>query len=253
MSDSKGELAVAVRDVAKSYRLTGHRAAEIKTTILHPFRSLRGTTERFWAVRGVSLDVPRGQSLGIIGSNGSGKSTLLRLIAGLTRPTGGSVCVSGRLATLLELGAGFHGQISGRDNAILNAVLLGLSIKEARERVDSIIAFAELEQFIDQPMRTYSAGMFLRLGFAVAVHVQPEVLLVDEVLAVGDAEFQQKCYAHIEELRRQGVTIIIVSHDLPAIERFADRAVLMEHGTAVSDGTPSDVVARYRVQSGALA
>lgn len=253
VSCADDDAAVVVRNVAKSYRLTGHRAVEIKTTILHPFRSLRGTSERFWAVRDVSLSVPRGQSLGIIGSNGSGKSTLLRLMAGLTVPTQGSVSVSGRLATLLELGAGFHGQISGRDNAVLNGVLLGLTMKEARERLDQIIAFAELEQFIDQPMRMYSAGMFLRLGFAVAVHVRPEVLLVDEVLAVGDAEFQQKCYGHIEELRSQGVTIVIVSHDLPAIERFTDRAVLMERGRAVADGHPSEVVAQYRYQSGAPA
>ena len=231
--------------MAKSFRLTGHSAAAVKTAVLHPLRSLRGSAEEFWALRGVSLEVPRGQSLGIIGANGSGKSTLLRIMAGLTTPTRGSVAVTGRLATLLELGAGFHGQISGRENAILNAVLLGLRLREARERLPAIVAFAELEEFIGEPMRTYSAGMFLRLGFAVAVHVQPEVLLVDEVLAVGDAEFQQKCFAHIEGLRREGVTIVIVSHDLPAVERFTDRVMLMERGEVIAEGRPADVVARY--------
>jgi ABC-type polysaccharide/polyol phosphate transport system ATPase subunit len=153
--------------------------------------------------------------------------------------------VHGRVAALLELGAGFHGQISGRDNAILNAVLLGLTIGEARERLDDIVAFAELEDFIDQPMRTYSFGMFLRLGFAVAVHVQPEVLLIDEVLAVGDVEFQEKCFAHIEGLRGRGVTIVIVSHDLPAIEWFTDRTLLMARGILAADGPPGEVIRLY--------
>ncbi len=241
--------AISIRDVAKSYRLTGHRATEIKTTLLHPRQTTRGQDERFFALKGVSFDVLPGDSLGIIGSNGSGKSTLLRVMAGLTTPSSGSVTVNGRMATLLELGAGFHGQISGRDNAILNAVLLGLTMKEARERVEDVIEFAELRQFIDQPMRTYSQGMFLRLGFAVAVHVRPEVLLVDEVLAVGDADFQQKCYAHIDELRTRGVTIVIVSHDLPAVERFTDRAILLEKGLIAADGPPRDVIERYRRQS----
>jgi ABC-type polysaccharide/polyol phosphate transport system ATPase subunit len=239
--------AIVVSDIKKSFRLTSHRARDVKTMVLHPFRR-RVEQEPFWALRGVSLEVPRGQSVGIIGTNGSGKSTLLRILAGITEPTSGRVEVKGRVAALLELGAGFHGQISGRENALLNAVLLGLTIQEARDRLEDIIAFAELEGFIDEPMRTYSGGMFLRLGFAVAVHVQPEVLLVDEVLAVGDAEFQEKCFAHIEGLRRKGVTIVIVSHDLPAVERFTDRVVLMERGLVVADGDPTSVVRFYTHQ-----
>jgi ABC-type polysaccharide/polyol phosphate transport system ATPase subunit len=237
--------ALCVRAVTKSFRLSAHRNRDIKTAILHPLQSRKHAVAPFWALRGIDLAVARGESLGIIGANGSGKSTLLRIMAGITQPTAGAVEIRGRVAALLELGAGFHGQISGRDNALLNAVLLGLSMQEARERLDAIIAFAELEAFIDEPMRTYSLGMFLRLGFAVAVHVHPEVLLVDEVLAVGDAEFQQKCFGHIEELRRRGVTIIIVSHDLPAIERFTDRAVLMDHGLIVMDGRPGEVIRHY--------
>ncbi len=237
--------AVVVKDLTKSFRLTSHRARDVKSLVLHPFSHRAPASEAFWALRGVSLEVPRGQSLGIIGFNGSGKSTLLRTLAGITTPTTGTVEVRGRVAALLELGAGFHGQISGRENAILNAVLLGLTISEARARLDDIIAFAELQDFIDQPMRTYSFGMFLRLGFAVAVHVHPEVLLIDEVLAVGDVEFQEKCFAHIDELRGRGVTIVIVSHDLPSIERFTDRIVLMDKGLVTADGYPADVIGLY--------
>jgi ABC-type polysaccharide/polyol phosphate transport system ATPase subunit len=156
------------------------------------------------------------------------------------------VHVNGRVAALLELGAGFHGQISGRENAVLNAVLLGLTLDQAKERLESIIEFAELQAFIDEPMRTYSMGMFFRLGFAVAVHVYPEVLLVDEVLAVGDEDFQQKCFEHIEGLRSRGVTIIIVSHDLQAVERFTDRVVLMRAGRVAEDGEPEHVIRVYR-------
>ena len=244
------DLAVSIRGVTKSFRLSAHRTHDIKTAILHPFQGRKRRAEPFQALRGIDLAVRAGESVGIIGANGSGKSTLLRIMAGITEPTTGSVEINGRVAALLELGAGFHGQISGRDNALLNAVLLGLSIQDSRARLDDIIAFAELEDFIDEPMRTYSLGMFLRLGFAVAVHVRPEVLLVDEVLAVGDAEFQQKCFAHIEELRRRGVTIIIVSHDLPAVRRFTDRVVLLEHGLAILDGPPSDVIRYYERETG---
>jgi ABC-type polysaccharide/polyol phosphate transport system ATPase subunit len=238
------QAAIVARDLTKSFRLTSHRARDIKTVLLHPLRK-RAEPEPFWALRGVDLVVPRGQSLGIIGSNGSGKSTLLRIMAGITQQTAGTMEVRGRVAALLELGAGFHGQISGRDNAVLNAVLLGLTIREARERLDDVIAFAGLEDFIDEPMRTYSFGMFLRLGFAVAVYVHPEILLVDEVLAVGDVDFQQKCFRHIEDLRRRGVTVVIVSHDLPSVERFTDRAVLMEKGVIVADGDPGAIITRY--------
>ena len=245
--------AIVVRDLTKTFRLTAHRARDLKTAVLHPFQGRGSRPEAFAALRGVSFEVPAGQSLGIIGANGSGKSTLLRVLAGITTPSSGTVRVRGRVSALLELGAGFHGQISGRENALLNAVLLGLSYEEARARLPEIIAFSELEAFIDEPMRTYSMGMFFRLGFAVAVHVNPEVLLVDEVLAVGDAEFQKKCFAHIEELRSRGVTIVIVSHDLPAVERFTDRVLLMQKGVIVADGEPSDVVRRYRREEEKLA
>jgi ABC-type polysaccharide/polyol phosphate transport system ATPase subunit len=237
---------IEVAGVGKAFRR--REAGDLKSALLGAGRN-RGGGSPFWALRDVSLSVDRGESLGVIGSNGSGKSTLLRIIAGLTPPTLGRVSVRGRASTLLELGAGFHDKINGRDNALLNAVLLGLSLDEARRRLDEIIAFAELQDFADQPMRAYSLGMILRLGFAVAVSVRPEVLLVDEVLAVGDREFQQKCFRHIDGLRGDGVTIVIVSHDLASVERFCDRAVLLDGGRLAAEGPPAQVIARYVTMS----
>jgi ABC-type polysaccharide/polyol phosphate transport system ATPase subunit len=244
---SEAAAAVALEGVSKRYYLRGGRTSELKTTLLTlPGRLLNGGARHaFWALQEVSLSIARGESVGIAGPNGSGKSTLLRIMAGITKPTSGRVATNGRVSALLELGSGFHPQISGRENALLNAVLLGLTLQEAREALPGIIAFSELGEFIDQPMRTYSSGMYVRLGFAVAVHVRPEILLVDEVLAVGDAEFQRKCFAHMEQLRADGVTVVIASHDLPSIQRYTDRAVLFEHGRIVSEGEPAQVLHEY--------
>ncbi|MGB6838395.1 MAG: ABC transporter ATP-binding protein [Dehalococcoidia bacterium] len=242
------EDAICLEAVSKRYLLSFHRPPQdIKTAILHLPSVLTHSRARwpFWALSDINLRVRKGESLGIIGPNGSGKSTMLRIIARITPPTTGKLAVQGRISAQLELGAGFHPQISGRDNAILNGVLLGLSLKEAREMIPGIIAFSELGDFIDQPMRTYSSGMYVRLGFAVAVHVRPEILLVDEVLAVGDAEFQDKCFAHIEKLRAQGVTIVLVSHDLPAVKRFSDRVILLEQGRITADDKPDVVLHEY--------
>jgi lipopolysaccharide transport system ATP-binding protein len=238
---------ITLEHVSKRYYLRAQRPQDLKTAVLHLPSFLRADRSRrpFWALDDVSLNIRRGESLGVIGPNGSGKSTLLRIIADLARPNMGEVRVQGRISALLELGAGFHPQITGRENAILNAVLLGLSRKEAAERLPEIIAFSELGDFIDQPMRTYSSGMTIRLGFAVAVHVKADVLLVDEVLAVGDTEFQEKCYAHIEKLRAEGVTIVLVSHDLGSVVRFCDRAVLLQHGRLQIDGESQPVVHEY--------
>ena len=238
---------VVLEQVSKRYFLRAGGARELKTALLSlPAHLLnRGARQAFWALRDVSLTVARGECVGVVGPNGSGKSTLLRVIAGISNPTSGRVITNGRVSALLELGAGFHPQISGRDNALLNAVLLGLRLDEAREALASITAFSELGDFIDQPMRTYSSGMYVRLGFAVAVHVRPEILLVDEVLAVGDAEFQSKCFAHMEKLRHDGVTVVIASHDLPSVQRYADRAILLEHGRVVLEGEPAKVLHDY--------
>ncbi len=247
---SERELAVEAAQLSKRYILRGGRAQELKTALLNlPGLLSNGRPGRvFWALRDISFTLRRGECLGIAGPNGSGKSTLLRVMAGITKPTSGRLVVHGRVSALLELGAGFHPQITGRENALLNAVLLGLSMKEAREALPEIIAFSELGDFIDQPMRTYSSGMYVRLGFAVAVYVKPEILLVDEVLAVGDAEFQSKCFGHMDKLRQAGATVLFASHDLPSLQRYTDRVMLLQHGQAVLEGKPAEVLHQYLVR-----
>jgi ABC-type polysaccharide/polyol phosphate transport system ATPase subunit len=238
---------ISLDGISKRYYLRSQRVEHLKTAVLHlpSFLFRERSRKAFWALDGVTFSVKRGESIGIIGPNGSGKSTLLKIMADLARPTQGKIEVCGRVAALLELGAGFHPQITGRENAILNAVLLGLSRREAEEALPDIIAFSELGDFIDEPMRTYSSGMYIRLGFSVAVHVHADVLLVDEVLAVGDAEFQQKCFDHIERLRAKGVTIVLVSHDLGSVTRFCERAVLLHHGQVQVEGAAQPVVHEY--------
>ena len=243
---SNDELAVQLDGVSKRYFLNPvkpFRLSDVASprALWHRLRP----REPFWALRDVTMAVNRGEIVGIIGANGSGKSTLLRVLAGLSPPTTGSVTIHGRYAALLELGAGFHRQATGRENAYLNALFMGLSKREAKERVPEILEFSGLEQFADQPMRTYSAGMFLRLGFSVAIHVQPEIFLIDEILAVGDAEFQKKCFDHFDKLQQRGTTIIIVSHNVDVLKEFANRVVLIEHGKAVLDGDPVEVTREY--------
>jgi lipopolysaccharide transport system ATP-binding protein len=239
--------AISLEGISKRYYLRSQRPTDLKTTVLHlpSFLWRDSNRKAFWALDDVSFTVQRGESIGIVGPNGSGKSTLLKIMADLARPTCGKINVNGRISALLELGAGFHPQITGRENAILNAVLLGLTRREAGQVLPDIIAFSELGDFIDEPMRTYSSGMYIRLGFAVAVHVHADVLLVDEVLAVGDAEFQQKCFDHIEKLRAKGVTIVLVSHDLGSVTRFCERAVLLHHGQVQVEGASQPVVHEY--------
>jgi ABC-type polysaccharide/polyol phosphate transport system ATPase subunit len=239
--------AISLEGISKRYYLRSQRPVDLKTTLLHlpSFLWRDSNRKAFWALDDVSFTVKRGESIGIVGPNGSGKSTLLKIMADLARPTQGKISVNGRISALLELGAGFHPQITGRENAILNAVLLGLTRREAQEVLPDIIAFSELGDFIDEPMRTYSSGMYIRLGFSVAVHVHADVLLVEEVLAVGDAEFQQKCFDHIEKLRAKGVTIVLVSHDLGSVTRFCERAVLLHHGQVQVEGASQPVVHEY--------
>lgn len=240
------DLALAFENVSKHYSLSLQKeATDFKTALLHLPRFLSGARRPFVALDSVSLRVQRGESLGIVGPNGSGKSTTLRVMARITPQTSGAVTVRGRVSALLELGSGFHPQITGRENAILNAVLLGLTLQEAREVLPQIIEFSELGQFIDQPMRTYSSGMYFRLGFSVAVHVEPEILLIDEVLAVGDAEFQKKCMDHIFRLRETGVTLVLVTHDMLNLPKFCDRAILLESGRITDEGAPQQVVHNY--------
>jgi ABC-type polysaccharide/polyol phosphate transport system ATPase subunit len=201
--------------------------------------------ETFTALEDVSFTVPRGSTFAVIGENGSGKSTLLKLVAGITKPTRGSLTVDGRVSALIELGAGFHPEISGRENVVINGVMLGLTRKQIDSRFDAIVEFAELEDFIDAPVKTYSSGMYMRLGFAVAIHVDPDVLLIDEVLAVGDESFTRKCLDKLSEFHRRGKTILFVTHTLGLVEKMCEEALWLRHGKAVDHGDPKRVVDAY--------
>src|SRR6476661_8509629 len=242
--------AIEVRDVHTLYRRYGRRKnfGTLKSALLsgHVFGGLK-PDDAFEALKGVTFDVPAGKTFGIIGRNGSGKSTMLKLIAGIGKPTAGIVHVSGRVSALIELGAGFHPEISGRDNVFINGMMLGLSKKEIAARFDEIVRFAELEEFIDSPVKTYSSGMYMRLGFAVAINVDPDVLLVDEVLAVGDETFTHKCLDKFADFRRRGRTVLIVTHSLDMVTRFCDDALWLDHGRVRAQGDPKRVIDTYRL------
>lgn len=226
--------AISAQDVSKRFLIHRKRATSLKERFIN-----RGAqAEEFWAVRDLSLDVSPGETVGLIGANGSGKSTTLKLLAGILQPTSGTVTVNGRIASLLELGAGFNGELSGRDNVYLNASLLGLSRKEVDRHFDAIVEFSELAPFIDNQVKNYSSGMYVRLGFAVAVHIDPDILLVDEVLAVGDESFQRKCLDKIEQFQRDGRTILFVSHSLELVEQICTRSVVLDHGRVRYIGEP---------------
>jgi ABC-type polysaccharide/polyol phosphate transport system ATPase subunit len=240
--------AIVARGVTKRYRRFAHRnqfrtlkSALLTGSVLTDLRP----EETFTALDDVSFEVPQGATFGVIGENGSGKSTLLKLVAGITKPTSGALAVDGRISALIELGAGFHPEISGRENVAINGIMLGLTRREVDRRFDEIVAFAELEEFIDAPVKTYSSGMYRRLGFAVAIHVDPEVLLVDEVLAVGDESFTRKCLDKIGEFRRRGKTILLVTHSLGLVEKMCDEALWLRHGRAAGHGDPKRIVDAY--------
>lgn len=234
--------AITLEDVHKRYRVYRERYRSLKEIAIH--RRL-GIWEDRWALRGVSLEVAPGSTMAMIGPNGAGKSTALKLMARILTPDRGRVAVRGKLSALIELGAGFQLEYTGRENVYLNASLLGLTRKEISRSLDSIVAFAELEDHIDAPLRTYSTGMYMRLGFAVAIHVRPEILLVDEILAVGDEAFQRKCTDWLEDFQRKGGTIVMVTHGLGAVQEMATQAAWIEHGRLVQLGTPADVIAAY--------
>jgi ABC-type polysaccharide/polyol phosphate transport system ATPase subunit len=240
--------AIEVRDVHKIYRRYGRRKqfATLKSALLSGSvrRDMRPDTV-FEALKGVSFDVAKGRTFAIVGRNGSGKSTMLKLIAGIGKPTSGAVRVDGRVSALIELGAGFHPEISGRENVYINGLMLGLSRREITRRFDEIVRFAEVEEFIDAPVKTYSSGMYMRLGFAVAINVDPDVLLVDEVLAVGDEAFTHKCLDKFAEFRRRGRTILLVTHSLDLVTRFCDEALWLDSGVAKQHGDPKRVVDAY--------
>jgi ABC-type polysaccharide/polyol phosphate transport system ATPase subunit len=231
-----------LRGASRRFRVVHDHSATLKETLI---RRSRARYSELWALRDVDLDIAPGESVGIVGRNGSGKSTLLKMLAGILPPQTGVVQAGGSVAAMLELGAGFHPDFTGRENVFMNAAIHGLSNRQVRERFDDIVAFAEIIDFIDMPVRTYSSGMQLRLAFAVAAHVDPDILLLDEVLAVGDEAFQRKCMGRIFDFRRRGGTLVFVSHDPNAVEQVCDRAVLVDGGQIILDGTPQDVMARY--------
>ena len=231
--------AITVEGLGKKFRLMQDRNWTLKATLLAGHRT---RYEEFWALRDVSFEIPTGETFGIVGGNGSGKSTLLKVLAGILRADEGSAVARGRLSALLELGAGFHPELTGRENVYLNGSILGFTSREIRNLFDDIVEFAELEQFIDEPVRNYSSGMYMRLGFSVAIHVEPEILLVDEILAVGDLTFQKRCLDRFARLRDEGRTIVVVSHDLDMIGRLCDSSVWINKGELASVGSSSSVL-----------
>jgi ABC-type polysaccharide/polyol phosphate transport system ATPase subunit len=240
-----GAAAIAVRSVTKVYRRYGRRRhGTLKSAFLSSGE--RGGPDGVTALSDVSFDVARGQTLGVVGSNGSGKSTLLKLLAGIVRPTRGTLAVSGKLAALLELGAGFHPEISGRENVEITGLLLGLTRRQIVERLPDIVRFAGVEEFLDAPVKTYSSGMAVRLGFAIAAHSDPDVLLVDEVLAVGDEAFSHRALEKFAEFERAGKTLVFVSHDLPLVAERCRRALWLDRGRVAADGPSAETVALYR-------
>jgi ABC-type polysaccharide/polyol phosphate transport system ATPase subunit len=235
--------AVSVQHMSKAFRLPHRQYHTLKERALHPFRSRR--FDVLQAVQDVSMEIAPGEFFGIVGRNGSGKSTLLKCLAGIYEIDEGELAINGRLSPFIELGVGFNPDLTARDNVIINAIMLGLSRKQARERFDDIIAFAELEDFVDLKLKNYSSGMYVRLAFATAVQVDADILLIDEVLAVGDAAFQQKCFDEFTRLQAEGRTILFVTHDMGAVERFCNRAMLLEAGRVVDLGEPASIARQY--------
>jgi len=236
---------IIAQDVGVSYRLYREKVSTLKEAVANRFRHLRGA-ETFWALRHVSLEVAPGEAVALVGHNGSGKSTLLKTMAGVLQPSEGVLATQGRISPMIELGAGFDAELSGRDNIFLNGALLGFTRKQMEVKFDRIVAFAELGDFIEMPIKNYSSGMYARLGFAIAQDVEPDILIVDEVLAVGDERFQEKCKARIQDFRSAGVTFLFVSHSFEAARELCPRAVVLHHGRLAYDGAVEGAWTRYR-------
>ena len=234
--------AVQIENLSKHFKLYRERNQSLKAALM---RGKRASYEEFWALRDVNFEIPQGSTFGLIGENGSGKSTLLKCIAQILQPDQGRVTVNGRLAALLELGSGFHPELSGRENVYLNGSILGLSKRELDRKFDSIVGFSGIGEFIDQPVKNYSSGMYVRLGFAIAINVEPDILLVDEVLAVGDSSFQEKCMDKFAEFRKMGKTVVIVSHAMGSLRSMCDRAIWLEHGKMIGEGKANEIVDGY--------
>ena len=239
-----GDVVIEVKDVWKKFRIYRERSRMLKEVFINLFRG-GDRYEEFWALKGVSLTVKRGEAVGIIGRNGAGKSTLFKVMCGVLRPERGEVRIRGRVSPLIELEAGFHPELTGIENIYLNGAIYGMTRKEVQEKLPRIVEFSGLERFIHSPIRTYSSGMHARLGFSLAINVDADILLVDEVLAVGDAEFQEKCYRRIKEMRQEGVTIVYVSHNLNSVVDICNRALWLDEGEIRMEGDPEEVVKSY--------
>ena len=243
MSTSSGEAAITAENVWKTFRVFTDRSTTLKQAIVKKGKGNK--FEEFWALKDVSFEVPKGTTFGIIGGNGAGKSTMLKVLSRILVPDKGTVVTRGKMSSLLELGAGFHPELTGRENVFLNGSILGMSKATLKARFDDILAFSGMEKFIDNPVKTYSSGMYARLGFSVAVHVDPEILLVDEVLAVGDEQFQRRCHEKMAEIRADGRTVVFVSHGLGHVQNLCDEAMWLDHGQVQAIGGVSDVVDQY--------
>lgn len=239
----RSDVAILVRNLTKNYRIFGHPGDRIKQVLSFGRAKFY---RQYTGLKDISFDIRKGETVGVIGRNGSGKSTLLQLVCGILKPSSGSISVSGRVAALLELGAGFNPEFTGRENVYFQGAILGVSAVEMDKRIDDIAKFADIGDFIDQPVRTYSSGMFVRLAFAAAIHVEPEILVVDEALSVGDAVFQQRCTKRMKELSESGVTILFVSHDLHLVERFCNRVIVLDKGRQVCDAPAAEAVVFYQ-------
>lgn len=238
---------LSFKNISKRYRVRQEPVVdETRHRIARMIQNLRRPAHDFWALRDVSFEVKRGEALGIIGHNGAGKSTILKLLANITAPTSGEIMINGRLAALIEVGSGFHPELTGRENIYLNGSILGMRRREITEKLDSIVEFAGVREFLDTPVKRFSSGMYVRLGFSIAAHLDPDILLLDEVLAVGDAAFQSKCLERIAELKKAGTTIVFISHDLAAVERTCDRVILLNQGQIAADGKPAEVISIYQ-------
>ena len=236
---------IEIVNVSKKFRIWEDRSRDLKETTINFLRGKKRSFREIWALQKIDLEIEEGETVAFIGENGSGKSTLLKVLAGIYSPDEGKIVTRGRIATLLELGVGFHPDLTGEENVYLNGAMLGFDHAEMRERMEEIVSFSEIGNFIYSPIRTYSSGMLMRLGFSIATCVNPDILLVDEILAVGDEAFQQKCFGRMAGFKASGKTIIIVSHSMDLVEKFCDRVILLQGGRTVADGDPFRVIDRY--------
>lgn len=246
MSTAKPETAITIHNLSKKFKVYFQRESQLKYALLNLLKGKRSTSNSpFWALKDINMEIPKGKTVGFIGRNGSGKSTLLKLISRILYPDNGTITAHGKISTLIELGSGFHPELTGRENVYINASILGFSRKQVNEKFKEIVRFSGLEEFIDNPVKTYSSGMYVRLGFSVAINIDPDILLVDEVLAVGDETFQKKCIRKINELKAAGKTIVFVSHDLASVEELCDHVYLLHNGRLMKEGKPVEVIAEY--------